>query len=97
MPFSPQPRKKGTPSGSQESTKKPSCGHTVPQLSCKTCPAPGSGKVVQLHPPNTPKSEKQKILVLREKVAGKFAKDERAAEKAAIILADWVNRQTKKK
>ena len=78
MPFSSQPRKKGV-QVAQEGPKSSSCHTNKPE------PKPTK--------PADPATEKKQLLLLREKIADRFEKDARAAEKAAIILSTWINKK----
>jgi hypothetical protein len=90
MPFSPQPRKKGSSGPQDANKKKASCGHVSPLKDCPECNKQVDN-VIDLP------TEKKKIAVLQEKLAHKFMTDAEAPRKAAQILAQWINDTKKKK
>jgi hypothetical protein len=80
MPFSSQPRKKGTQA--PQEGQRPSCG------------APASKK--EPTTPTDNAASKRQIISIREKLADKFLTDPKAAEKAAFIISLWINENKSK-
>lgn len=90
MPFSSQPLKKGK-TGPQDGIKKPSCGHVALQKSCPDCQ-----KAAQASKPNDTNvidlpTEKKKLATLQEKIADKLIKDNKATDKAAFVISQWIS------
>ena len=110
MPFSPQPRKKGVPTGPRDGADKPSCGHVDFQKRCPQCAATKAlRKIADAAPAEAPPSsaatakildlptEKLRIARLRDKIVDKAVTDKRFSEKAAFVLSSWTSRASKKK